>query len=141
LRRIHFAMRSYHGIMPVGFSATFAQIIDQLFARFQLAACRLIAIKIADETNPERDVVKIIAVDVTTVDLSPPTIADLDFAVASGGAVADHEMVVESVLHSADVPMIVVENTGIALPGAAIVHDNELPAPPHNGRAINFGAN
>ena len=75
-------MWAHRNVVPVDLAATFAQVINQFFARFELAAGGLIAIEIADEANSERDVVQIIAVNVAAVDLSPPAIADLDFAVA-----------------------------------------------------------
>ena len=63
-------------------SAALAQIPNQLFARFQLRRCRLIAIEIAHETNAEPDIVHIIAVDVAAVDLAMPAVADFDLPVA-----------------------------------------------------------
>ena len=121
-------MRSHDGVMRIDFPAAFPQIADQFFARLQLRARRLIAIEIADETNAERDVVQVIAVHVAAVDLAPPAIADFDFAIAGGGAVADDEMIGESVLHPANMAVVVIENARVALPRAAVVHDDELPA-------------
>src|SRR6202011_4044484 len=100
----------------------------QLFATIKLGARRLVAIKIADQTNSERDVVEIIAVNVAAVDLTPPTIAQFDLAVPGGSSVTDHEMVGESVLHSTKMSMVVIEGGGVSLPSAAIVNDDELPA-------------
>ena len=62
---------------------------------------------------------------VAAVDLAPPAIADSDFAVAGGGAVADHEMVGEAVAHPADVAVVVIEDAGVALPSAAVVDDDK----------------
>jgi hypothetical protein len=61
-------------------------------------------------------------------DLAPPAIADFDLPVARRSAVADYEVVCKPVLHPANVTMVVIKRTRIALPRAAIVHDNELPA-------------
>ena len=120
---------------PVGFAATFAQVTDEFFARVELRARRLVAIKIAYQTNAQRDVVQIIAVHVAAVDLTSPPIAHFDLAVACGSAVANHEMVRETILHPADVPMIIIKSARITLPCAAVVHDNELPATPFHRRA------
>jgi len=133
-------MRSHHGVMRVDFSATFAQVTNQFFACFELATRGLIAVEITDETNTERNVVQVIAVDMTAVDLAPPTIADLDLTVAGGGAVADDEMVSQSILHPAYVTVVIIENARAALPGPAVMHDDELPATPHHRRAIDFAA-
>ncbi len=110
------------------FAATFLEIFDQLLARFQLRAGRLVAIEIADETNPEPDVVHVIAVDVAAAHLPGPTLADFDLAVARGSSVADHEMIREPVFHSADVAMVVVEDARASLPRPAVVDDDEFPA-------------
>jgi hypothetical protein len=42
----------------------------------------LVAIEVAHKTNPERDIVQIIAMHVTAIDLTAPAIAYLDLAVA-----------------------------------------------------------
>jgi hypothetical protein len=36
------------------------------------------------------------------------------------------------------VPVVIIENPGAALSGAAVVYDNELPAAPHNWCPIDF---
>ena len=124
--------------MRVDFPAAFSQILDQLFARFQLTPRRLTAIKIADQTNAERDVVQVVAVHVPAIDLAPPAIAHLDLAVSRRGAVADNEMIGQSVFHPANVAVVVIENARAALPGATVVHDNKLPAAPHHRRPVDF---
>ena len=124
--------------MRIDFSAALPQIIDQLFARLQLTARRLTAVEIADQTNAECDVVQIVAVHVPAIDLAPPAIADFDLAVSRRGAVADNEMIGESIFHPTNVPVVIIENAGAALPSATVVHDNELPAAPHHGRPVDF---
>ena len=114
----------------LGFAATFAQVTDELFAGLELRARWLVAIKIADQTNAERNVVQIIAVHVAAVDLTPPTIAHFDLAVARGSAVANHKVVRKTILHPANVPMIIIKSARVSLPRTAVVHDNELPAAP-----------
>ena len=71
------------------------------------------------------------------VDLAAPAIAHFDLAVSRGCSVADHEMIGETILHPAHVPMIIIEDARVSLPRAAVVHHNELPAPPFHWRASN----
>jgi len=119
----------------LGLATTVAQVTDEFFARVELCARWLVAIKIAYQTNAERNVVQIIAVHMAAIDLAPPAIAHFDLAVACGSSVADHEVVGKTVLHPADMPMIIIENACVALPRSAVVHDNELPAAPFHWRA------
>jgi len=116
-------------------AATVAQVANEFFACVELRARWLIAIKIAYQTNAERNVVQIIAVHVATIDLTPPAIAHFDLAVAGGSAVADHEVVGKTVLHPAHMPMIIIKCAGVPLPRATVVHHNELPAVPFHRRA------
>ena len=74
-------MWPHRDLAPVNFAATFAEIADEFLARIELCARRLVAIEIAYKTNPERDIVQIIAVHMTAVDLTPPSIADFDLAI------------------------------------------------------------
>ena len=122
-------------LTSLGLAATVAQVADEFFARVELCARWLVPIKIAYQTNAERNVVQIIAVHMAAIDLTPPAIAHFDLSVARGSAVADHEMVGKTILHPADVPMIIIKNARVSLPRAAIVHHNELPATPFHGCA------
>jgi hypothetical protein len=131
-------MGTHNCVMRINFPATFSQIIDQFFAGFELAAGRLIAIEIAYQANPERNVVQIIAVHVSAVDLPPPAIAYFDLAITGRGAVPDNEVIGESISHSAHVPVVIIENPGTALPCAAVVDNDELPATAQYRRAIDF---
>ena len=120
-----------HGdLASVGLAATFAQKANEFFARVELRARWLVAIEIAYQTNAERNVVQIIAVDVAAIDLTPPAIAHFDLAVARGSSVADYEVVGKTILHPADMPMIIIEDARVPLPRAAVVYHNELPAAP-----------
>lgn len=132
-------MRPHDGIMRINFSAPLPQVADQFLACFQLPPSRLAAIEVANQTNAERNIIQVIAVDMTAVDLASPSVAHLDLAVTGGGAVTDNEMISETVLHSADMPVVVVKNARASLPCPAVVHDDELPAPPQNRSAIDFG--
>src|SRR5438034_8346079 len=109
-------------------AATLSQVTDELFAGLELRARWLVAIKIADQTNAERNVVQIIAVHVAAVDLTPPTIAHFDLAVARGSAVANHKVVRKTILHPANVPMIIIKRARVSLPRNAVVHYNTLTA-------------
>jgi hypothetical protein len=72
---IHLAMGAHDRVMRVDFSATKSQITNQFFAAFELRARRLIAIKIADQTNAKRDVVQVIAMHMPHASLkSKPTV-------------------------------------------------------------------
>ena len=117
-------------VAPVDLAAAFSKVANEFFARFELRACWLVAIEVSNQTNAERNVVQVIAVHMAAVDLAPPAIAHFDLAVARGRSVADHEMVGKTILHPADVPMIIIKSARVALPRAAVVHHNELPAAP-----------
>ena len=126
----------HDGVVIVDLAATLAQITDQFLAAIELGARGLIAIEIADQANAKRDVVQVITVHVAAVDLPAPAIAYFDFAVAGGGAVADDEMIGETVSHPANISMVIIENGRVPLSCAAVVHDNELPAGTRDGRAV-----
>ena len=76
----------------------------------------------------------------TAVELSRPAVTDLDLAVAGAMAVADHEMVGESILHVTDAEVVDVKDAGIPLAGAAVVHDDVFPASPAHRRMVDGGA-
>ena len=133
-------MGAHDCVMRINLPAALSQIIDQLFASFELAARWLIAIEIAHQANPERNVVQIIAVHVSAVDLAPPAIAYFDLAITGRGAVSDDEMIGQPIAHSAHVPVIIIENPGAALSCAAVVHNDELPATAHYRRAIDLAS-
>jgi hypothetical protein len=124
--------------MRINFPAALSQVPDQFFACFELPLRRLIAIEIADQTNAEGDVVQVIAVDMTAIDLPSPAITHFDFAIAGGGAIADDKMISEAILHTADVPVVIVEDAGAALSRSAVVDNDKLPTPAHDGSAVDF---
>lgn len=109
-------------------SATIAQIPNQFIGRFELGAGWLVAIEIAYEANAQPDVVHIIAVNVATVDLTAPAIANLDPAIARRRSVSNDKMVSQSVPHSPHSPVIIIERARVPLPRPAIVHDDKFPA-------------
>src|SRR5689334_10354156 len=108
-------MRSHGDLAPVDFAATFTEIADEFLTRIELRARWLVAIEIADQTNAERDIVQIIAVNVAAVDLAPPAIAYFDLTVAGRCSVADHEMVCQPILHPANMLVIIIKDARIAL--------------------------
>lgn len=75
-------MRPHDRIMRIDLPATSAQVTDQLFARIELRARRLIAVKISDETNAEPDVVQIIAVNMAAIDLPSPSVTNFDLSIS-----------------------------------------------------------
>ena len=128
-RRVHLAMRPDKNIATVDLPTALAKVTDQFFATIELSLGGLVVIEIAHETNAERDIVQIIAVDMTAINLVPPAITHFDLSISGGGPVSDDEVVGQSVPHSTDMPMIIVEHTGISLSRSTIVNNNELPPP------------
>ena len=98
----------------------------------------MIAIKIANQTNAESDVVEIVAVDMAAVDLPAPPIAYFDLAVTGRGAVADDKMIGQAVFHSSNPAVVVIKNARISLTRPAIVHNDKFPAITHDRRAANL---
>ena len=141
-RRVHLAVRLYQQVMITHFAATLSKIANELFTTLQLCRRRLTTVEIADKTDAERNVVKVIAVDVAAIDLPPPAITHFDLAIACGSAVADHEMVGQPVLHMADMAMVVIEDARVPLPCPTVVDDNELPPriSPVSRRPVYLGA-
>ncbi len=136
-------MRFHDGKMAiVELAATLPQVSNQLFATIELRACRLIAIEIADQTNAERDVVEIIAVHMAAIDLTPPPVAHFDLTVPGRSSVSNYEMIGQTVLHVTNVAMVIIECPRVALPRAAVVHNDDLPAriATISRRAIDFRA-
>ena len=130
-------MRTHDQRTSIALPATLLQIPNQLSSRLELGPGRLVAIEIADQTNPEPDIVHVIAVDMTAAFLLAPAIANLDLSVASRGPVSNDEMIGQSIPHSSNLAVIIIKNAGTALPSAAVVDNDELPAPSLHGRSAN----
>ncbi len=128
-------MRPYRNGASVDLSAAFAQIADKFFTRVKLRARWLIAVEIAYQTNTKRNVVQIIAVHMAAVDLTAPAVPHFYLAIPSRCSVTNHEMISEAVLHSAHMPMVIIEDARVSLPRPTVVHNNELPAAPFDWRA------
>ena len=131
-------MWPHNDIVTGSLAAALPQVADQLFARFKLCTGRLVAIEIAYQTDAERDVVQVIAVDMAAVDLTAPAVADFNLAVAGRSAIANDEVISKPVLHPPDMSMVIIERTRVALPRAAIMHDDELPALPFHRSAADL---
>src|SRR5207249_9738998 len=114
-RWIHFSMWLHGNVPSARPAAALSQVTDELFAGLELRARWLVAIKIADQTNAERNVVQIIAVHVAAVDLTPPTIADFDLPVAGRRSVPNHKVIGETILHPSHVPMVVTDHACFSL--------------------------
>ena len=132
------AVRPDQDVAIVDLAAALAKVTDQFLATFQLGPRRLVVIKIAYQTNAERDIVQIIAMDVAAIDLAPPAISHFNLPVAGRCAVANDEMIGQTVPHPAHMSMVIIKNAGIALPRPAIVNDDELPAAALDRRAPNL---
>ena len=79
--RIYFFVSSYDRIFPVHFADPAPQITDQLIERFVFRFSRQVPIEIPDQADADGDIVEIIAVNVSAVQLPDPTVADLDLTV------------------------------------------------------------
>jgi hypothetical protein len=130
-------MRPDENAAHANFPASLSQVADQLFARFELRACGLVAIKVAYQANAERDVVQVIAVHMPAIDLAAPAIAHFYLAVPARCSVANHEMISKSVAHASHISMIIVERARVALPCSTVVHDDKLPTTTLYRRAAN----
>jgi len=115
--------------MIPNFAATLAKIADQLLATIELGPGRLIAIEIANQTNPQSDVVQIIAVNVAAINLPTPAIAYFDFAITGRGAVANYKMIGKTILHPTKMPVVIIESRRVSLTRPAVVDNNVLPSP------------
>src|SRR5881392_2866202 len=112
-RWIHFTVWPHRNRAPIGLTATFSQIADEFLGCIKLRARWLATIEIADQTNAERNVVQIIAVHVPAINLAAPAIAHFNLAVSCGRSVPDHKMIGETILHSAHVPVVIIEDTRV----------------------------
>jgi hypothetical protein len=114
-------------IVIVNLAAALAEIPNQFLARVELGAAGLAAIEVAYQADTKRDIVEIIAMDVTAVDLTSPAVADLNLSVSGRGSIPDDKMIGQTVLHSPHMAMIVVEDRGVSLPSPTVVNNDVLP--------------
>ncbi len=106
-----------------------------------MVICGLVAVQVANEANAKCDIIKIIARNVTSVDLLSPAITDFDLSVARGLSVSNHKVVGEAVLHFSNAAVVVVKDPGIALACAAVVNNDVFPSPAFDFRIIDCLAN
>lgn len=83
---------------------------------------------VTNKTDADTDIVEVVTVDVAAGKLIFPTVTDFDLAVSGGCAVADDEVIGETILHFADAAVVIVESLGVSLPSAAVVNHDVLPA-------------
>ena len=81
LRWIDFPMRFHDRHFKIDSPYARAEITDQFLKSLQLLTSRMIMVEIADQTNPKRNVIQIIAVNMAAIDLPPPTIPDFDLSI------------------------------------------------------------
>ena len=126
--RVDILVRLDGGVLAIGFPHAGPEVADQFFQGFKLLLGRFIPIVIAYKADPERNVVEVIRADMAAIELGPPAGADLDRSVPGGGAIADDEVIRKTVLHFANIPVVIIERLGISLPRTGVVHDNVDPA-------------
>jgi len=131
-------MWPHDDVVPVDLAAALSQIANYFFARVELRAGWLVAIEVSHQTNAERNVVQIIAVHMTAVDLAPPPVSYLNLAVAGRCPIANHEVIGEAILHPADMPMVIIEDARVSLPCPAIVDNDKLPTTSLHRRAADL---
>ena len=107
--------------------AALPQVTNQFFARLQLGWRRLAVVEVADQANPERDIVQVVAMHMASVNLPAPAVAHFDLAVTRRCPVANDEMIGQAVLHVTNVPVVIIEDARVALARSAVVHHHELP--------------
>src|SRR5260370_38892799 len=78
--------------------------------------------------------------NVAAIDLPAPAVPHFDLTIAGRSSIADHEMISEAVLHSANVPVVIIERGRVSLTRSTVMHHDILPAAPRDWRAINLGA-
>ena len=98
----------------------------------------MVAIEIAHQTDTERDIVQVIAVDVAAVDLATPAVSHFNLAVAGRSPIANHEVISQPILHPSDMAMVIIERSRVALPRSAIMDDDKLPTTPLHGGAADL---
>lgn len=126
--RIDFPMRLHNGPLRINFSDSLAEIANELIERLKLLLSWLVMVEITDQADSESYVIQVVAMNMASINLSPPARAHLDLPVARGGPVSNDKLVGQAVRHLAHVGVIIFEGLGIALPGSAVVNHNVTPA-------------
>lgn len=120
-------MRTHYKRTTIAFPATLLKVTDQFFARIQLSSRWLITIEIANKTNPESNIVQVVAMHMATIDLTPPSVANFDLAIPRRGPVSDDKMIRKSVPHSTNLAMIIIKRARVPLTRTAVVNNDEFP--------------
>lgn len=134
--RVYLFVTQHNRVAAVDFAHPLSKISNQFVQGFVLRPGGEIAIEVSHQANAERDVIEIVAVDVSACELNYPTIADFDLPVSARGPVTNDEMVGKAVRHPPDVPVIVVKDPGVTLASSAIVNHDIFPAVPGDTRLI-----
>lgn len=126
--RIDLLVAADKGVVAIDFTNPLAKVSNQLFEGQVLSLGRQVPIEVADQADPDRYVIQVVAVHMAAGKLVYPAVTDFDLSIAGGSAVADYEMVGEAVRHFAYVPVVIVKNSSIALTRSAVMNDDIFPA-------------
>ena len=121
-------MGFHDGEPPVRLADSNAEVADELVQREQLRLRWRVAVKITDQANAERDVIEVITMHMTAVDLPFPAIPHFDLPISRRRPIPDHELVREAIGHAPYVAMVVIEDFRIALSRAAVVDHDVSPS-------------
>jgi hypothetical protein len=135
--RIDFSMGPNRGVVTVNFSNPLPKIPEKLIECFVLCLGGKIAIEISNQADADRNIVKIVTVDVTARELNDPAIANLNLAVARRAAIANNEVICQSIWHAPDPPVVIVEYSRVPLSRAAVMDNQVLPAAARHSGVIN----
>ena len=80
--RIYFFVASDDRIFSIHFADPAPEIADQLIERLIFRFSREVSIEIPHQADADGDIIEIIAVNVSAVQLPDPTVADLDLTVS-----------------------------------------------------------
>ena len=80
--RVDLFVGTHDGVFSLHFAAATPQVADELVESFELFSGGFIPIEIAYQTDAQRDVIKVIAVNVAAIDLSCPTVANFNLSIA-----------------------------------------------------------
>src|SRR6516225_900538 len=138
---INLSVTANDRIFSVHLSDPSSEVADELVQSFVLGFCGQIAIEIAHKTDADGNIVQIVAVNVPSTELPIPPISNFDLAVSRRCTVSDHEMVGQSVRHSANMTMVVVEDARVTLARPAVVNDDIFPAIAGDACVINCFSN
>ena len=136
--RIDLLVATDKGVVAIDFANPLAKVSNQLFEGQVLSLGRQVPIEVANQADPDRYVIQVVAVHMAAGKLVYPAVADFDLSIAGGSTVADYEMVSEAIRHFAYVPMVIVKDSSVTLTRSAVMHDDELPAPAHNRSSIDL---